>query len=155
MNRFVADAVTGLMLVAGGLFWWQGHAENRVAPAGPPRSPAASYVPAVLPQGDESAVGKAPPMPPEALPEDREAKRFNRYDKNRDNIITRLELMSSRTNDFKKLDRDGNNLLSFEEWAVRTSDKFAGADADRNGKLTRAEFATTAPKPGPKPKCKC
>ena len=35
------------------------------------------------------------------------------------------------------------------------SDRFAGADADKSGDLTRAEFATTAPKPAAKPKCRC
>tara|TARA_R110000782_G_scaffold78276_2_gene154883 strand:+ start:29391 stop:29852 length:462 start_codon:yes stop_codon:yes gene_type:complete len=153
MQRFVAGAVACLLLVTAGLFWWQGHAQNeRPAPMAQPAPP---LPPEPLPQGDPDAVGKAPPMPPEARAEDREAKRFNRYDRNRDNIITRLEMMSSRAKEFKKLDTDGNNLLSFEEWAVRTSDRFAGADADRNGQLTRAEFATTAPKPAPKPKCKC
>ena len=63
--------------------------------------------------------------------------------------------MSSRTTAFRKLDTDGNNLLTFEEWAVTTGKKFAGADADRSGDLTRAEFATTAPKRKAKPKCRC
>jgi len=154
MGRFVAGAVVCLLLVTGGLFWWQGRAgSERPAAAAKPSAQAPAEL--TLPEGDEDAMGAAPPMPPEAREEDREARRFNRYDRNRDDVITRLELMSSRTNAFKKLDKDGNNLLSFEEWAVATSDKFAGADADRNGKLTRAEFATTAPKRSPEPKCKC
>lgn len=152
MGRFVAGAVICLLLVTGGLFWWQGRAESEgpvaARPAPPPVDP-------VLPKGREDAVGTPPPLPPEAPEEDREARRFNRYDRNRDDVITRLELMSSRTVAFRKLDKDGNNLLSFEEWAVATSDRFAGADADRDGKLTRTEFATTAPKRSAKPKCKC
>ena len=63
--------------------------------------------------------------------------------------------MSSRTAAFRKLDKDGNNLLTFEEWAAATGQRFAGADADKSGDLTRAEFATTAPKPAAKPKCSC
>jgi len=157
MDRFVAGAVACLMLLTAGLFWYQGRAEKDQAQteilpveavAPPPQALA-------LPVGDENAVGKAPPMPPEAPAADRETKRFNRYDQDRDNIITRLEMMSSRTKAFKKLDTDGNNLLSFEEWAARTSDRFAGADGDKDGRLTRSEFATTAPKQKPKPKCKC
>lgn len=154
MNRFVAGAVAGLVLVAAGLFWWQGHAEQQRAAAPVPVSSPSTYDES-LPEGNENALGAAPPMPPEAREEDREAKRFGRYDHNRDGIITRTEMMASRTKDFKKLDTDGNNLLSFEEWAVKTSDRFAGADGNKDGKLTRAEFATTAPKDSPKPKCKC
>lgn len=104
--------------------------------------------------GDPDAVGKAPPLP-SADKRTREEKRFDRYDKNRDNIIARDEMLSTRVKDFRKLDKDGNNLLSFEEWAVRTVDRFDGADANHDGKLTRAEFATTAPEPKPVAKCKC
>ena len=53
------------------------------------------------------------------------------------------------------LDKNGDGKLSFEEWAHTTIDKFNGADANRNGQLTRAEYATTAPKPRKKPKCGC
>ena len=63
--------------------------------------------------------------------------------------------MSSRTAAFRKLDKDGNNLLTFEEWAAATGQRFAGADADKSGDLTRAEFATTAPKRVATPKCSC
>ncbi len=154
MNRFVAGGVAGLLMAAAGLFWWQGHAERQRDSA-----PVATSTPAPvdegLPEGDTNAFGAAPPMPPEARAEDREAQRFNRYDRNRDAIITRTEMLGSRTRDFKKLDTDGNNLLSFEEWAVKTADRFAGADGNGDGKLTRAEFATTAPTPEPKPKCRC
>lgn len=154
MTRFIAGAVACLLLVTGGLFWWQGQARNQRLDD--PVSDKEVQAPLALPAGEEDAMGEAPPMPPEAPEEDREARRFNRYDVNRDNIITRLELMSSRTAAFRKLDKDGNNLLSFEEWAVRTSDRFAGADANNDGKLTRAEFATTAPKrTAPKSDCKC
>ncbi len=154
MNRFVAGAVAGLLLVSAGLFWWQGRAEQQRAVAPTPVSSPSTYD-ETLPEGSENAFGAAPPMPPEAREEDREAKRFGRYDHNRDGIITRTEMMASRTKDFKKLDKDGNNLLSFEEWAVKTSDRFAGADANDDKKLTRAEFATTAPKTDDKPKCRC
>lgn len=63
--------------------------------------------------------------------------------------------MSTRTSAFKSLDRDGNNLLTFEEWAAATGDKFSRADRDDDKTLTRAEFATTAPKPAKKSACRC
>jgi hypothetical protein len=64
-------------------------------------------------------------------------------------------MLSSRTNAFRKLDKDGNNLLSFEEWAVATADGFDMADSNRNRELTPAEFATTMPKKKAKPTCRC
>ena len=64
-------------------------------------------------------------------------------------------MLGSRVKAFKALDKDKDNLLSFEEWAVATSDRFADADANADGKLTPAEFATTAPKRTAKPKCRC
>ncbi|OYW87203.1 MAG: hypothetical protein B7Z20_05680 [Sphingobium sp. 32-64-5] len=128
MNRFVAGAVACLVLMTGGLFWWQIRAEGTEAVRKAPVALAASSSVdegEELPVGDGDATGEAPPMPPEASTRSREARRFDRYDRNRDGIITRTELMSSRAKAFRKLDRDGNNLLSFEEWAVATSDKFA------------------------------
>ncbi|HMP46684.1 MAG TPA: EF-hand domain-containing protein, partial [Sphingopyxis sp.] len=74
---------------------------------------------------------------------------------NRDERISRIEMMSTRTAAFRKLDKNGDNLLTFEEWAAVTGDRFAKADADGDGALTRKEFATTAPKRAPAPKCKC
>ncbi|PDH68806.1 MAG: hypothetical protein CNE89_02730 [Sphingomonadaceae bacterium MED-G03] len=154
MGRMLAGGMAALLLVAGGLFWWSSRAGQTPLPqlaAGPSPPPAIEP----LPQGDPDARGKPPPMPAQARPETREQKRFARYDRDRDGIITRLEMMGSRTKAFKGLDKDGDNLLSFEEWAVATSDRFGAADSDKDGKLTPAEFATTAPKRSPKPKCKC
>ena len=153
MVRFVAGIIACLMLVTGGLLWWQ----NRADGARPFPSPQAaiSAVDEPLPEGADNAFGAAPPMPPEARPQDREARRFARYDRDRDGTITRTEMLSSRTKDFRKLDTDRNNLLSFEEWAVATADRFGGADVNHDGKLTPAEFAATAPKRSVKPKCKC
>lgn len=95
------------------------------------------------------------PAPPEATELTREQRRFFRYDQNRDRIISRNEMLSSRTSAFRELDKDGNNLLSFEEWAVATADRFDMADSNRNRELTPAEFATTAPKKKAKPTCRC
>lgn len=85
--------------------------------------------------------------PPEASELTREQRRFFRYDRNRDLIITRNEMLSTRSDGFRKLDVDGNNLLTFEEWAVTTANRFDEADEDGDGKLTPREFATTARQP--------
>ena len=152
MNRIVLGAVVALALVGLGAFWWQGRAEiERGAP--PPQPVEAPAAEAEIPPSDAGdAVG---PAPPEATELTKEQRRFFRYDRNRDWRITRTEMLSTRSDGFRKLDKDGNNLLTFEEWAVATSDRFAGADANRNGLLTRAEFATTAPKRSAQPKCRC
>ncbi|WP_443970782.1 hypothetical protein [Sphingobium sp. CR28] len=155
MGRFFAGIVAALMLLSAGLFWWQDRAELATQPLVAQRAPSAS-LPNVPPEGDPDAVGAALPALPKADARSREEKRFDRYDRDRNNIITRAEMMGSRVKAFKALDKDGNNLLSFEEWAVRTSDRFSTADANRDGRLSRAEFATTAPKPAVrKPVCAC
>lgn len=146
MGRFLAGSIAALLLVAAGLFWWQGETDRAARPL-VAQGGAKAQAPALPGAGDPDARGAPPPAVPEADPRTREQKRFDRYDRDRDNRITRNEMMASRAAAFRKLDKDGNNLLSFEEWAVRTSDRFATADADRDGKLTRPEFATTAPKP--------
>jgi Ca2+-binding EF-hand superfamily protein len=99
------------------------------------------------------------PTPPEASELTREQRRFFRYDRNRDLTITRNEMLSTRSDAFRKLDADGNNLLTFEEWAATTANRFDGADADGNGELTPREFRTTA-KPSPtrtprRSNCRC
>lgn len=150
MNRLALGAIAALLLMGLGLFWLQGRAEvTRVAP--PP--PALAVEPTGLPTA--SVAGLHGPTLPEADDLTREQQRFFRYDRNRDLRITRDEMLSSRTEGFRDLDKDGNNLLTFEEWAVTTVDRFDGADRNRDGELDQAEFATTAPKPKPKPKCRC
>jgi hypothetical protein len=148
MNRVVLGALAALVLVGIGLFWLQGRAQvEKGAP--PPIAPTAK--PTGLPSADLANVNG--PALPRANELTREQQRFFRYDRNRDLKITRNEMLSTRVDDFRKLDADGNNLLTFEEWAVATSDRFAGADGNHDGILNQAEFATTAPKP--KPKCRC
>lgn len=144
MLRFVAGVCSALLLVAAGFFLWRGQAEQEklVPPAPQPRLLA-------------SPLRQAPPEAPATADKSREEKRFGRYDKDENGLITRAEMMDSRRAAWTKLDTNGNGSLSFEEWAVATADKFAKADADHNGSLTAAEFATTAPKRSPKPKCTC
>jgi hypothetical protein len=150
VNRIVLGAFGALVLVAIGLFWLQGRAEVEQG-APPPVAPTAR--PTGLPSAD--VAGLEGPAPPEATELTREERRFFRYDQNRDRRITRTEMLSTRTDAFRKLDVDGNNLLTFEEWAVTTAQRFDRADADGDRELTQREFATTAPRPATRPRCDC
>ena len=154
MNRIVLGAFAALVLVGVGLFWLQARAE--VEEGAPPPSPqdVAGQPPAdTLPEAD--VAGLTGPAPPEASELTREQRRFFRYDRNRDWRISRNEMLSTRTDAFRKLDTDGNNLLTFEEWAITTADRFEGMDADSDGELTPAEFATSRPAPRRTPSCNC
>jgi hypothetical protein len=141
MNRVLLGGLAAILMLGGGLFMWQGQSavpDPVIAP--PPPAPEG------LPVGAEGLVGRAPPAAPRATTASREERRFQRYDRNRDGTITRVEMLSSRTNAFRRLDRDGNNLLSFEEWAVKTSDRFAAADRDRSGGVSQAELIAATPR---------
>lgn len=153
MRQAVLGALGGLALAGIGVFWWQGRAA--IEEGAPPPAPVAPLSdPAALPLSDPGSLQG--PAPPEQSDLSKEELRFFRYDRNRDRVITRDEMLSSRTDAFRALDKDGNNLLTFEEWAVATVDRFEGADKDGDGRLTPREFATTAPKPAAKkPACKC
>ena len=152
MNRTILGAVGALVLVAIGLFWWQGRAQvERGAP--PPQAAVPAPAETDIPAAD--AAGLAGPPPPEATELTREQQRFGRYDRDRDGRVSRNEMLSTRTEAFRKLDKDRNNLLTFEEWAVATVDRFEGADRDRDAALTPEEFATTRPKRGVTPACRC
>ena len=155
MKAFVSGSLVTLALAGVGLFWWQGRAE--VEQAAPPPIP--SGLAQVVPAADELPItdpgDMEGPAPPEASELTKEQRRFFRYDRNRDWRITRSEMLSTRSDAFRKLDKDGNNLLTFEEWAVATVDKFEGADANGDRELSPGEFATTKPKPVKTRRCAC
>lgn len=152
MNRFLLGGLAVLLMFGVGLLWLQGRAA--VEEAAPPPAAAPSAEPRDLPSADPGDLRG--PEPPEATPLTREQRRFGRYDRDHDGRISRVEMLSTRTDGFRQLDKDGNNLLTFEEWAVATVDKFDHADVNRDDWLTPQEFARTAPPPPrAKPRCGC
>ena len=156
MNRIILGAVSALMLAGAGLFWWQGQAA--VSASAPPPQQVSEAEATGLPLEelpDEDGEGMKGAVLPGMSEASREEKRFNRLDRNRDNLITRVEALQPRIAAFRKLDTDHNNLLSFEEWSVVSSNRFKKADGDGNGSLTRGEFVTTKPKDGKKAACAC
>jgi hypothetical protein len=142
MWRFLAGAGSALLLTGAGFIWWS---------SGRQATPLLS---AVAPPLARSTSG-ADAAPPEAEERTREQKRFDRYDKDRDELVSAEEYLANRRKAFARLDTDHDGRLGFEEWAKKTTDKFAGADADKSKGLTRTEFATTrvVRKTRPKPNC--
>lgn len=154
MQRVLIGGVATLFMAGGGLLVWQSMANQpSLIPASPPPASISDRLP--IAGSDAPAFGLAPPSPPEAPKASREEMRFNRYDRNKDELVSRLEMMGSRTKAFKSLDNDGNNLLTFEEWAAATGQRFASADGNKDQLLTRKEFARTRPKAAAKPGCRC
>jgi hypothetical protein len=145
MARWIAGIAAVLLLVTGAILLFQSEGGLSTLPAAPEPRLAAQ-----LP-GQLAPIGEAP----SADPKSKEAKRFDRSDKNEDGRITLAELVEPRRKAFAKLDSNSDGRLSFEEWAVKSIGKFESADADRNDALTRAEFATTAPKARKKAACVC
>ena len=145
MLRWFAGIAAILLFITGSVLVLQGRGEESTLPPAPQARLAAQ-----LP-GQLSPIGEAPV----ADAKSKEAKRFDRSDKNEDGRITLAELVEPRRKAFAKLDANSDGQLSFEEWAAKSIDKFEGADADSNKALTRTEFATTAPKPRKKAACAC
>lgn len=147
MWRYFVGAGAALVLGVAGLFLLRGSAASPVKlPAAP-----AAHVAAV------AAEGALPEEAPSANAKTREQKRFDRYDKDRNDAVTREEYLLSRRKAYAKLDVNHDGRLDFDEWAAKTTTRFAGADADKSGALSRTEFLATAPKPraGAKPRCVC
>ncbi len=156
--RIVALAIAGLLVLAGAALWVQSRADG-----GTPAELAAveewagedAPDPLAIPAGTRPLGGSRVPALPTVATQTKEQRRFARYDRDRDGIIGRDEMLGSRVRAFRQLDTNGDSFLSFQEWSIATARRFDGADRDRSGTLTPPEFATTAPKPAPKAKCRC
>ena len=142
MQRWLAAGVAIILLVAGGYIWTRGSAPRGSALAAAPVAGAA--LPAIP---DDPLVAPVS----DVTPADREARRFNRYDKDRDGAVTRDEYLATRKKAYARLDLDGNGSLSFDEYAARATKKFNTADLNGNKQLASTEFATTAAKRRPRP----
>ena len=144
MWRFLAGVASALLLCGAGLVWWSG---------GKQTAPLLSAVAPPLARSTGAPADQS--APPEADERTREQKRFDRYDKDRNELVSAEEYLASRRKAFAKLDVNEDGRLSFEEWAKKSTDKFAAADKDRSKALTREEFATTkvVRKSRPKPNC--
>lgn len=142
MWRFLAGVSSALLLCGAGVVWWT---------SGKQDGPLLSAI-APLAHATEAPADAAPP---EAEEKTREQKRFDRYDKDRNELVSADEYLTSRHKAYAKLDVNGDGRLTFEEWAKKTTDKFAAADADKSRTLTRTEFATTkvVRKAAPKRNC--
>ena len=143
MWRYLAGAAAGFLLVVAGMML-QATRPSTVA--------SLAAMPTVA---SEASAQDAAAAVPEASAKTREEKRFNRYDKDRDGSITRIEYLTPRTKGFAKLDANHDGTLSFDEWAVKAETKFASADADKSGAMNASEFATTAVKRKSRPATPC
>ena len=143
MWRFLAGVASALLLSGAGLVWRTGSTEHG--------SPLSAFDPPLARSTGQSEA-TAPPVAEERT---REEKRFDRYDKDRNDLVSTEEYLASRRKAYAKLDANGDGRLSFEEWAKKTTDKFAKADADASKSLSRGEFATTkvVRKARPRPDC--
>ena len=144
MRRFLALAVALVALVGAGFFWTRDRpvAAAYQAPPPPPEAEAEDETPLAAPVSNVTAAG-------------REARRFGRYDKNRNAAISRDEYLTTRRKAFAKLDGDGDGKLGFDEYATATLKKFAKADRDADAALDAQEFASTAAKRRTAPACNC
>lgn len=147
MRRFLALAVALVALVAAGFLWTRDRPVAVAVEAPLPSQPAQS----AEPEDEQPLVAPASPL----TAADREARRFSRYDKDKNAAISRDEYLASRRKAFARLDVNGDGKLSFDEYATATVKKFGKADRDGDGVLDADEFATTAAKRKTAPACAC
>lgn len=94
MQRVLIGGVAALLMVLAGLLFWQTAAnQESVTPAPPPPVMISDALPEAA--ANAPAFGPAPPTPPEAPKASREEVRFNRYDRNRDELVSRLEMWAA------------------------------------------------------------
>ena len=81
----LGGVAASLMAEAGLLFWQTAANQDAAIPAPPPPEPLSDTLPEA--GAGAPAFGPAPPTPPEAPKASREEVRFNRYDRNRDELF--------------------------------------------------------------------
>ena len=101
MRQAVLGVLGGLARAGVGVCWWQGRASIEQS-APPPPSTAPAPDSEALPMADPGAM--TGPAPPEVSDLSREEQRFFRYDRNRDGLIIRNEMLSTRTEAFRASD---------------------------------------------------
>jgi EF hand len=130
MWRFLTGAAAMLVLVAAGFYLSRQMAESAVPLPAPPVGATGA---------DAPAVGSAPVADPAI----REARRFARYDKNKDGLVGTEEYLVTRQKAFARIDTNRDGVLSFAEYSAKATEKFRKADQNRSGGLDSKEFATT------------
>ncbi len=158
MWRFLAGVGSALLLITGGVVLWrnQAPAANTVATVAPDMGVTLPKIPDPGPPVDSTLTPDDFPDLPQASEKTKEQKRFERYDKNKNNHIDLEEFISGQRRSFQKMDLNHDGVLSFEEYAAKRVEKFRKADANSDNVLTPEEFATTAIKHKPsKAKCAC
>lgn len=151
MRRWLALTIALTALFAAGFVWTRDRPTAVANEVPPPVARAAADADADAAQDAQALVAPVANL----TPEQREARRFGRYDKNRDGRIGRDEYLVNRKKAFAKLDVNGDGRLSFDEYTAKTGQKFANADRNGDGALVAGEFATTAAKPKAKAACVC
>lgn len=147
MWRYLAGAASALLLVAAGFFMAKGLA-GKAAQATPETTATAE---ALSPAMNFAEL----PEPPRASELSKEQKRFNRYDRDRNQAVSKEEFLTSRRKAYERLDTNKDGLISFDEYSAKAQLKFAKADVNRSATLDRREFSTTrvVRKQKPRPDC--
>src|SRR3546814_13648772 len=132
MWRMLAGGGAVLLLGMAGLFLFGSRAAAPLLPPAPPLEAIAAPAP-------------LPSKAPEASEKTREQKRFDRYDKDRDDLITRAELLAPRRNADATLATDHDRRLCSAEWCVHTSHNYSRDAPATPGKRARARLPPNHP----------
>lgn len=134
MMRWLAAAGAAVLLIIAAVSFLSADRGRAALPAPPPEAERAET--AALPAPIEA---KAAPTP-----QQREARRLARYDRDKNGAVSVEEYLRSRQRAFAKLDTDGDGKMSFAEYSAKSAAKFDGADKDKSRTLSAVEFAATA-----------
>lgn len=154
MQKWVVYGAGAVLLLGGTAAWMTApepsndstlkpeiHAEAAMASL--PQGEAAYSLPGGEIRPDERRSQRA-----QMTPQEREARRFRRHDKDRNGLISEAEFLAPRQKAFARMDRDGDGRLDFREYAAAAAARFTKADRNRDGALTAVEFAATQARRG-------